>query len=109
MLRQEHASASDRPFGDLPDVLGSSAAATAYQAESELANELFQGVCQLRRLQRVDRPFGCQLRQSGVRHATDADRRVTGEVPQVLAHLGRAGRAVQPDNVDAEWLERREG
>ena len=56
-----------------------------------------------------DRPFGRQLRQSGVRHATDADRRVTGEVPQVLAHLRRAGRAVQPDHVDAEWLERCEG
>jgi hypothetical protein len=29
-------------------------------------------------------------------------------VPEVLAHLGRAGRAVQPEDVDAERLERRE-
>ena len=95
-----------QPLDDLPEVLRSGAAATAHQAESELANELFQGVRKLHRLQRVDRPVGRQLRQSGVRHATDADRRVTGEVPQVLAHLRRAGRAVQPDHVDAEWLQR---
>ena len=88
-------------------MLRSGAAATAHQAESELADELFQGVSQLDRLQRVDRPVGRQLRQTGIRHAADADRRVPGEVPQMLAHLRRTGRAVQPDHVDAERLERR--
>ena len=35
--------------------------------------------------------------------------RVPGEVAQVLAHLGRAGGAVEPDHVDAERLEGGEG
>ena len=33
-------------------------------------------------------------------------RRVTGQIAQVLAHLGGPGRAVQPDQVDAERLQR---
>ncbi len=54
--------AAFQTLDDLPEVLRSSATATTHQAESELANELFQSVRQLHRLQRVDRPCGRQLR-----------------------------------------------
>lgn len=44
-------------------------------------------------------------RQSGVGHAKQRDTRVAREVAQMLAHLRRAGRAVQADHVDAERFE----
>ena len=47
--------------------------------------------------------------QSGVGHARQPDACVPGKVTQVLAHLGRAGGAVQSDEVDAERLESRKG
>ena len=56
--------------------------------------------------QRVVGAVGGQLRQTGVGHAADPDRGVPRQVAQVLAHLGRAGGAVEPDQVDAERLER---
>ena len=93
---------------NLPQVLWSGAAATAHQAESELADELLERVSQLDRLQRIDRPVGSQLRQTSIRHAADPDCRIPGEMPQMLTHLRWAGRTVQPDHVDAERLERGE-
>ena len=90
---------------DLPQVLGSGAAAAADQTESELGNELLECVSQLDRLQRIDRAVGRQLRQPGIRHAADPDLRIAGEMPQVLAHFGWPGRAVQADDVNAQRLE----
>ena len=51
-------------------------------------------------------PVGGQLRQAGVRHHRQRHPGVLRQVAQVLGHLGRAGGAVEPDQVDAERLER---
>ena len=51
-------------------------------------------------------PFGPELRQPGVRHHRQRDARVLGQRAQVLAHLGGPGGAVQPDEVDAQRLQR---
>ena len=58
-----------------------------------------------RRGQRVDGAVRAELRQPGVRHHRHPDLGVPGQVAQVLAHLGGAGGAVQPDVVDAQRLQ----
>ena len=87
------------------DVLGRRPAAAADQGQPELGGEPVVRVGELAGGQRVIGAVGGQFRQAGVRLAGDRDPRVRGEVPQVLAHLAGAGRAVQPDHVDAERLE----
>src|SRR5215211_5414037 len=91
---------------NLPQMLWSSTAATAHEAEAELADKLLQGVSKLDRLKRVDRTISSQLRQASVRHATYADLSMPGKVPQVLTHFRRSGCAVQTYQVDAERLQR---
>ena len=95
-----------QPLDHPAQVLRRGAAAAADQTEPELADELLQGVGQLDRLQRIVRAVGGELRQAGVGHQLTPDRGVAGQVPQVLAHLGRSGGAVQADQVDPERLER---
>jgi hypothetical protein len=56
-------------------------------------------------LQRVERAVGRQLRQPRIRHTAHADLRMPGQVPEVLAHFRRTGRAVETDQVDAERLQ----
>ena len=90
-------------------MLGSGAAATTDQPETEFGDELLQRVGQFDRLERVVRAVGRQLREPGIGHAADPDLRVPGQMAQVFAHLGRTGRAVQPDQVDPERLQRRQG
>jgi nucleotide-binding universal stress UspA family protein len=67
------------------------------------------GVGQLGGLQRVAGALGGDLRQARVGHARQQRHRVLRQVAQVLAHLGRAGRAVQPDDVDLQRFQRRQG
>jgi hypothetical protein len=90
-------------------VLGGGAAAAADQGQAELAGE---GVVRLRQFLGAQRVMGAvlgQLGQSGVRHGTDRQPGMTGQMPQVFTHLGRPGRAVQPDGVDAERRHRCQG
>ncbi len=87
------------------DVLGRRAAAAADQGQAELPGEPVMRVRQPGRGQRVARPVGGQLRQAGVRLTGQRYRGVRGQISEVLAHLPRAGRAVQPDHVDAERLQ----
>ena len=73
---------------------------------AELGDERGQRVGQLLRGQRVDGAVRAELRQAGVGHHRQREPGVAGQVAQVLAHLGRAGGAVEPDQVDAERLQR---
>ena len=64
------------------------------------------GVGELPGTQRVAGAVGGELGQPGVRHAGQRDPRVPGQVAQVLAHLARAGGAVEPDGIHAQRLQR---
>lgn len=103
-----HRAATDS-LDHLTQVLGRRTAAAADQGQAVAVDEGFVRVGQLLGSQRVEGAVGGQLREAGVRHAGERDGRVLGEVAQVLAHLLRAGCAVQPDQVDAEWFECRQG
>ena len=83
-------------------VLRGGAAASADQAESEFGDEPAQRRRQLVRIQRVDGPLGTEFGQAGVGHRRHPELRVLGQVPQVLTHLGRAGGAVQADEVGVQ-------
>lgn len=87
-------------------MLGRRAAAAADEREPVLLDEGLLGVGQALGVEREVRPVLGEHRQSGVRHAEQRDAGVPGEVAQVFAHLGGAGRAVQADHVDAERFER---
>ena len=93
-------------LGDLADVLGRRAAASADQRQPELGDEPGQRLGQLFRRERVFRAVGAQHRQPRVRHHRHRDARMAGQVAEVLTHLGRAGGAVQADHVDTERLDR---
>ncbi|CAM5610994.1 hypothetical protein KAURM247S_00180 [Kitasatospora aureofaciens] len=92
----------------LAQVLGRGAAAAADQREPVLAGEHVVRLGQFGRGERVVGTVLAEHRQARVRHAGQADPRVLGQVAQVLAHLGRAGGAVEADEVDAERLQRGE-
>ena len=96
------------PLDDLPQVLGRRAAAAADEGEAVVADEVLLRVGQLAGAERVVGAVLGQHRQAGVGHAGQRDAGVAGQVAQVLAHLGGAGRAVQADHVDAERLQRRQ-
>ena len=60
------------------------------------------------RLERIHRFADARVeRQAGVRDHRERKRRVLGQIAHRLAHVLRARRAVEPDDVDAERLERR--
>ena len=116
LVQRRHAGLGPRPpghrrrvrhcGGELPDVLVGGAAATADQADAELADEPGERLDQRFRAERVHRAVRAQLGQAGVRHHRQRHPGVLGQLPQVLAHLGRSGGAVEPDGVDAERLQR---
>ncbi len=96
------------PLHDGPQVRGRGAAAAADDVEPELVEEA--GV-------RVGERFGREVvvrvtvddrRQTRVGQAREERARVLRQVPEVLRHLGGTGRAVEPDHVGPERLERGE-
>ncbi len=93
------------------EVLGGGAAAAADEAEAELAERTAPSVVQ--RTPPASAGSGRRRGRARGRPAlgmqTSGDRGVPGQVPQVLAHLGRAGGAVQADRVDAERAPARSG
>ncbi len=93
------------PLDDLAQMLGRRTAAAADQGQAVVGHEGFLGVRQTLRAEREVRAVLGQHRQAGVRHAHQRRTRVLGQITQVLAHLGRARRAVQPDQVDAQRLQ----
>ena len=93
------------PLGHRRDVLRGGAAAAAHQRQAELTGEPLVRVGELGRRQRVAGPVRGQLGQPGVRHAGQRDAGVRRQVAQMLAHLPRPGRAVEPDDVHPERLE----
>ena len=97
-----------QPGDDGGQVLGRGPAAAARQREPELGGEHLMGVGELVGGHRVVRAIGGELGQPGIRHAGQRHARVRGQVAQVLAHLAGTRRAVEPDHVDAERLERGE-
>ncbi len=102
-----HAPAGE-PLDDLAQVFGRGPAAAADQHGAVVTGEGVQRVRELGRGQRVGGAVAAEHRQTGVRHDREPGPGVLGQVTQVFAHLGRPGRAVQTDQVDAERLKRRE-
>ena len=90
------------------DVLRCGAAAAADQRDPVLVDERGERRGQLVGGERVHGAVRAELGQPGVRHHRERDPRVLGQRAQVLAHLGGPGGAVQPDEVDAERLQRGE-
>ncbi len=105
-VRPAGAAVTPRRSTSVGDVLGGGAAAAADEGQAELDGEPLVRVGELGRRQRVVGAVGGELGQPGVRLARDRDRRVRGQVPQVLAHQVGSGRAVEADHVDAK---RRQG
>ncbi len=93
---------------DRRKMLGSGAAAAADDANAEPFDELAEHVGHRRRLERIDRVAGARVeRKPGVRNARHRSRRVAREIADRLAHVLRAGGAIQSDDVDRQRLERR--
>ena len=84
------------------------AATAAHDSHAELLHELAQHSRHRQRLERINRltRSGVQ-RQAGVGNDRDGHRRMLRHEPNRLAHVFRAGRAVQPDHVHAHRFQRR--
>ncbi|CAB4896812.1 unannotated protein [freshwater metagenome] len=95
--------------GNLTNVLGGGAAASADECQPVLADETAQSVGQFGGGQWVFGTLRAQRRQSGIGHHRYRKTGMLGQVAQVFAHLGGAGGAVQSDHVDAQRFERGEG
>ena len=89
-------------------VLWRRAAASTNQLQTELADKLLVRGREFGGGERIARPVGAEHRQTRVGHAHNGNPTQTRELPQMLAHLGRAGGAVEPDCVDAQRFERRQ-
>ncbi len=94
------------PLDEPAQVFRRRTAAAAHEGEAVLLDEGLLGVGQALGVEREVRAVLGEHGQPGVRHAEQRDAGVAREVAQVLAHLGGAGRAVEPDHVDAEGFER---
>ncbi len=94
---------------DGTQVLRGGSAAAADQRQPVVAGEMVVRRGQLGGGQRVVGPVGGEHRQAGVGHRGQPHAGVPREVAQVLAHLRRSGGAVESDDVDAQWLEGRQG
>ena len=90
----------------LPQVLRGGSAAAADEVEAVVGDERLVGVGKLLGRQGVARPVRGELGQARVGHAGQHHVGVAAQVAQMLAHLRRAGRTVQPDGIDAEWFQR---
>jgi hypothetical protein len=89
------------------EVFGRRATATADQLHAEVGDELGVGLGELRWRQRVVRLAIDHRRQAGVGDDADRQRAVARQVAHGLAHVGRAGRAVQAEDIDAQRYQRR--
>ena len=94
---------------DGPQVLGRGAAAAADDRHAELGDEPVVVLGQLRRRQVVVHLAVDHRRQPGVGQAGDRHPAVAGQVAEVLVHLGRAGGAVEADDVGPHGVEGGEG
>ena len=94
-------------LGDRADVLRGRAAAAADDAEAVALDEVAEHLGERLRLGREDRlAVGALVGDAGVRDAVDRRRAVLAEEADGVAHVLRAGRAVEADDVDVERLER---
>ena len=94
-------------LGDRLDVVRRGPAAAADDRDAVALDELAEHVRERLGLLGEDRLAVRALeRQAGVRDAVDRDGRVLAEEADRVAHVLGAGRAVQPDHVDVERLER---
>jgi hypothetical protein len=89
-------------------VLGRGAAAPADDVDAELAREPVVRLGELVGREVVVRLPVDDRRQARVRQGRQERARVLRQVPEVLGHLARARRAVQPDDVGPQRLERGE-
>ena len=90
------------------DVLGRRAAAAADDADAVALDELLQRLRERLGLLGEDRlAVGPLQRQAGVGDARDRHGAELAEEADRVAHVLRAGRAVQPDHVDLQRLQRR--
>ncbi len=91
------------------DVVDGGATAAAHHLHAELGHEPLLVVGQLLGREVVVHLAVHDGRHPGVGQAGDGDTGVLAEVPEVLAHLGRAGGAVDADDVGPHGVERRQG
>ena len=106
-LARSHLAAADAVH-DVLEMLGRRPAASTDEGQAELAGEHVVRVRELGRAERVVGAVGGEHRQAGIGHGRDADARRPGQRSQVLAHLRRAGGAVESDHVDAQRRQRGE-
>ena len=94
---------------DRGDVCGRGAAAAADDRDAVALDELAERVGERLGLLGEDRlAVGTLQRQAGVGDAVDGHGAELAEEPDGVAHVLGAGRAVEPDHVDLQRLERRE-
>ncbi len=84
-------------------------AAAADEGEAVVPDEVLLGVGESVGAEREVRTVLGEDRQAGVRHAHQRRTRMTGEIAQVLAHLVRTRRAVQPDQINTQRLQSGQG
>ena len=87
------------------EVRGGGAAAAADDVEAELGDEAFVRVGESLGSEVVVHVAVDDRRQTRVGQARQEGARVLREIPQVLGHLARAGRAVHADHVGPERFE----
>ena len=96
-------------LGEHADVVGRRAAAAADDAHAVAVDEVDERLGEvLGALGKIVSPSGPWIGMPGVGHAGDRHGRELAEEADRVAHVLRAGRAVQPDRVDVERLERRQ-
>ena len=93
-------------FDNSLQMLEGGPAAPAHSVDAEIVDELGQRFGQAWRFERVQRLAATEVdRNTGIRNDADRRARVLDEVAHRLAHVLRAGRAVQTDHVGAQTLE----
>ena len=96
---------SGHALDERPDVLGCGPAAATYERQPVFEYEVLVCIREFLGSQRVVRAVRRDDRQACVRHGAQSDAGLLAQRPQVFAHLQRACRTVQPDDIDSERLE----
>jgi hypothetical protein len=104
---REPAALAARDACERRDVGGRRAAATADRVHAEIGNEGRQFARHLLGRLGIDRlAFGAHQRQARIGHDRDEAARVLHEIAHRIAHVRRARRTIEADDVDRERVER---
>ena len=94
-------------FRQAADVGGSGPATPTDHLDAQILNEVHQLHLQFSRRQAVMGHASDVFGQACVGNATDGERRMLGQITDVLLHLLRTGRAVQSEDVNREGFKDR--